>query len=222
MLRKEKELALQMRKQGMSYSQIKEKVKVSKGTLSNWLSEYPLSDERIRELRGNSSKRIERYRQTMQEKRNQKFVDAYKEAQKAIGIFSDRDLLIAGFFLYWGEGGKTDESAVTFANTDLKMVQVFIVWLKSIGIQESDLKIRLQLYKDMDYGKETAYWSQALTIPLKQFRRPYVKGSNRNGLTYKSKHTHGTCNVIVHDTAKRRFVLMAIKYLAEQVITSRM
>ena len=51
--------AITMRLSGMSYSQIKEVVPVSKSTLSVWLENYPLSQERIRELRDLSPKRIE-------------------------------------------------------------------------------------------------------------------------------------------------------------------
>lgn len=58
-------LAIKMRLEGKSYSQIKEHVKVSKGTLSLWLRKYPLSQEHMRELRDFSEKRIENFRRTM-------------------------------------------------------------------------------------------------------------------------------------------------------------
>ena len=60
----DKQKAIAMRKKGMSYSQIKDKIKVSKSTLSGWLSDMPLSEKRIRELRADSPIRIERYRNT--------------------------------------------------------------------------------------------------------------------------------------------------------------
>ncbi len=70
MARKEdKQKALIMRKKGMSYSQIKEKLGVSKSTLSGWLYNMPLSEQRIRELQADSPIRIEKYRNTMRAKR---------------------------------------------------------------------------------------------------------------------------------------------------------
>ena len=38
--KKDKQKALTMRKKGMSYSQIKEKLGISKSTLSGWLQAY--------------------------------------------------------------------------------------------------------------------------------------------------------------------------------------
>ena len=60
----EREKALALRKQEMSYSQIKEILSVSKSTLSGWLKDFPLSKKRINALRGKNEKRIERYRET--------------------------------------------------------------------------------------------------------------------------------------------------------------
>ena len=47
--------ALTLRKQGMSYGQIKKILKISKSTLSDWLKNYPLTEERIRELQKNET-----------------------------------------------------------------------------------------------------------------------------------------------------------------------
>ena len=51
-----REMALQLRKLGKSYSDIKASIGVSKSTLSLWLREYPLPPERIKELRDNNTK----------------------------------------------------------------------------------------------------------------------------------------------------------------------
>ena len=47
---KDHEKALALRKQEISYSQIKKILGVSKSTLSDWLHKFPLSEEKIREL----------------------------------------------------------------------------------------------------------------------------------------------------------------------------
>ena len=62
--------ALILRKQGKSYSQIKTILKVSKSTLSLWLRDYPLSRQRIRELRDWSEQRIEKCRETKRKKKD--------------------------------------------------------------------------------------------------------------------------------------------------------
>ena len=74
--------AIKLRKQGKSYSQIKQEVDVSKGTLSRWLQDYPLSEKRLRELRDHNPKRIEKFRKTMREKRQSDFDDFFCESQR--------------------------------------------------------------------------------------------------------------------------------------------
>ena len=69
---KDHQKALDLRKQGMSYTQIKKTLKVGKSTLSVWLRKYPLSKERIKELRNNNERRIEKFRETMKQKKQEK------------------------------------------------------------------------------------------------------------------------------------------------------
>ena len=83
----DKQKAISLRNKGYSYNQIKEKIKVSKGTLSGWLSDMPLSEERIRELRDFNPQRIERYRNTMKIKKDTRLREVYKKVSKDIGIF---------------------------------------------------------------------------------------------------------------------------------------
>ena len=81
-----KQKAINLRLSGCSYSQIKDKIGVSKSTLSNWLDKYPLSNERIRELRDNSPKRIENYRNTMRRKRESRLSVIYNKISKDINL----------------------------------------------------------------------------------------------------------------------------------------
>ena len=123
-LRKEKSEAIRMRKEGASYSQIKEKLKVSKSSLSLWLHEMPLPEKRLRELRDWNVVRIERFRNTMRRKREGRWAEVRKRAAKDIRTLSKRELLIAGLFLYWGEGTKTSVASTSISNTDPAMIFV--------------------------------------------------------------------------------------------------
>ena len=72
----------------MSYSQIKEKLKISKSTLSGWLHDMPLSEKKIRELQADSPIRIEKYRNTMQAKKDARLNEVYKKVSKDVNTFS--------------------------------------------------------------------------------------------------------------------------------------
>ena len=104
-----RERAVLLRKEGKSYSEIKSLLKVSKSTLSLWLRDYPLSQEKIRELRDWNQKRIENYRETRRRQRESILNDIYKHEKDVILPLSKRELFLTGLFLYWGEGGKTKE-----------------------------------------------------------------------------------------------------------------
>ncbi len=211
---KEKSKAIKLRKKGYSYSQIKAKLGISKSTLSGWLQAYPLSDKRIRELRDNNPRRIENYIKTMTKKREAKYLIEFERAKKDIGKITERELFIAGFFLYWAEGGKTRRNTLVISNTDPSMLKMYLKWLILLGIPKNKLKIKLHLYKDMNGNEEISFWQKELGIEKSQFQKAWIKKSKMTDLTYKNNFGHGTCNIILHHTITAVYVLMGIKFIA--------
>jgi hypothetical protein len=198
----------------MSYNQIKEKLNVSKSTLSGWLFDMPLSEKRIRELRADNPVRIERYRNTMRIKREKRLKEVYKKVSKDIGNFSERDLFLAGLFLYWGEGTKAQNSLVALTNTNPAMLKFFIKWLKLLNVEKKDLKIKLHLYSDMNIKKSLDFWSKGLKIPINQFYKPYIKKSSLKSISYKNGFGKGTCSVIFGSRDLWEYVTIAIKHIS--------
>lgn len=214
----DKQKAITMRKKGMSYSQIKDSLKISKSTLSNWLSSMPLSEKRIRELRADSPIRIERFRNTMKTKRDVKNKIAYDRIAKKIGTISQREFLIAGLFLYWAEGSKTKTFAIGLTNTNPNMLILFIRWLEFFDIPKTKLKIHLHLYSDMNIKKQINFWSKTLDIPISQFRKPYIKKTTLSSITYTNGFGQGTCSVIVEDGKLTSEVMMGIQYIQDVLL----
>jgi transcriptional regulator with XRE-family HTH domain len=214
----DKQKVIIMRQKGMSYSQIKEKLKVSKSTLSGWLSDMPLSEKRIRELQADNPIRIERYRNTMRAKKNARLEEVYKKVSSDIGDLSKRDLFLAGLFLYWGEGTKAQNSLVALTNTNPSMLKLFIKWLKLFGVKNKDLKVKLHLYSDMNIKESINFWSKELGIPVSQFHKSYVKRTNSKSITYKNGFGKGTCSVILGSRDLWEYITMAIKYISETSI----
>jgi hypothetical protein len=212
-LREKKSLAIEMRQSGASYSQIKDAIGVSKASLSLWLHDMPLSDARIKELRDHSVVRIEKFRNTMRQKREARWAQVRTRTSKDIGALSKRDIFIAGLFLYWGEGGKTSPNSTSLSNTDPATILFFMRWLEQLGVPRARMKVHVHLYADMDIEKELKYWSKTLGLPRGAFRKPYVKSSNRSGLTYKQKFTHGTCNLIFENRDVAEYVSSALAQL---------
>jgi len=213
----DKEKALALRKQEMSYSQIKSILGVSKGTLSDWLRNYPLSKERIDALRGKNEKRIERYRETMKGKKDKRLNEFYLGEKKKIFPLTNRDFFIAGLFLYWGEGSKTMSREVSVSNTDPSMINFFIDWAtKYLKVPKKEICITLHLYNDMDIDKGIEFWSKKLKMPKNQFSKPYVKQTNFSSINYKRGFGHGTCNARIFDARLSEKILMAIKVISDK------
>jgi hypothetical protein len=111
------------------------------------------------------------------------------EGLERIGQLSEREFLVAGVALYAGEGSKTD-GAVTFANSDPRMISLFVTWLRHFfTIDESRLRLRLYLHEGLDLKGANDFWSRLTGIPTAQFSKPYravADPSIRN-----SKHEFG-------------------------------
>lgn len=201
----------------MSYSQIKAKIKVSKGSLSLWLAPYPLSSERIKALRDFNPRRIENYRQTMALKRQAKLDLAFERVKRDLGYISKRDLFILGFALYWAEGGKTRKGSLDFGNTDPRMLKVYVKWLRLLGVSKEGLKFKLHIYRDMNEGKAVSFWAKTLGVKVSQFRKTYIKNSRLVDLTYKNGFGHGTCNISYEHTETTSYVFMGIRHIIESL-----
>jgi tRNA G10 N-methylase Trm11 len=170
----------------------------------------------MKRLRANSEIRIEKFRQTMLNKRNDRLDKIYNEEKKKFHKISKRERFIAGLALYWGEGKKSDWATTGVTNTDPQILQFFIKWLEvNYGINKKSMRVALQLYNDMDIKKENNYWAEKLKITQKQFIKPYIKNSNSLRINHKGSFGHGTCTIVVYGVELKQKIMMQLKILAE-------
>lgn len=202
---------------GWSYHEIKNELGVSKGSLSSWLHSYPLTLEQLSKYKNDrESRRVEKYRNTCERKRQSKLDGYYVQERASLLPLSKREMYLAGLMLYWGEGLKANWSTVSFSNTNPKMIVFVKKWLMGcLGVCDDKLTVRLHLYSDMDITMEHGYWSQALDIPLNQFRKPYIKQSMRIGISEKGGFGHGTCDLTVHNAVLKKRIMMGIKVISD-------
>lgn len=212
--------AIKLRLKGYTYGQIKRELNLdlAKSTLSDWLRNLSLSEEQLRLLSKNRDNsrdiRIERFRQTAKKKRTLRLTNIFNEQKKELLPLSEKELLIAGLFLYWGEGNK-QRGRVAISNTDPRVIQFALFWMdKALKVPKEKIRILLHLYSDMNIQEETNFWSRMLEIPLERFTKPYIKNTTRQSLSYKS-FGHGTCNLVCCDSALAEKIAMSIKAIAE-------
>lgn len=218
---KDREKALSLRKQEMSYSQIKKILGVSKSTLSDWLRKFPLPERKIKELQRQgwekSEASRERFRNTMRRKREKRLEETYKTQKKKVLPLSKRELFLAGLFLYWGEGTKCRMDGLGMTNSDPSVIKFFIYWLTRIlAVPKSKIRIQIHLYNNMDIDKEIKYWSKTLKIPIQQFIRPYIKKSSSERINHKGGFGHGTCNARIGNVPLAEKVFMSIKAISDR------
>ncbi len=213
-----REEVIKFRQQGYTYAQIKKTLGVPKSTLSDWLRNLPLSKEQIEVLSKNieHAKELgrEKFREVFRNKRLDRLKHTLDKQIKDLLPLSDKELFLAGVFLYWGEGAKK-HGLVSISNTDPRVVRFALYWMTELlKIPKEKIKINLHLYKDMSIEETISFWSAILDIPKDQFRKPYIKKTNREGLTYKS-YGHGTCRLYAGSVQLSEKIAMSIKAISD-------
>lgn len=206
----------------LSYSDIKKELNVPKSTLSYWLREYPLSEEKIRELRkkgwtkGEASR--ERYRNTMRKKKEEQFSKYHEEGRKKFKKLSERSFYIAGLMLYLGEGAKRKSGLLNIANTDPAVILFFLEWIdRCLGIKKGKVKIQLHLYENMNIAKEQKFWKNTLGVKDSQFYKSSIRKLQDSSFSYKESFRHGTCSVYAFGEEKRMKVMADMKALLQKL-----
>ena len=99
-----------------------------------------------------------------------------------------------GLMLYWGEGDKTGNYLVALTNTNLRILNYFVLWLrKYFEIDETKLRCRLYIWNSLNEPGAKQFWSKQLNIPLKRFTKSYISNSKPN--VRKIRHNYGVCRV---------------------------
>ena len=215
--RLEKRKAIELRKRGETYTFIKNNLGVNKSTLSYWLRNIKLTRSQIESIKRESiEKRVEKYINTRREGRKKIFESYLKNERESILPLSKRDFLIAGLFLYLGEGGKSNWWVTEISNTNPAVIKFVIFWLiKILKVPKNKIKVRLHFYKNMDIEKELGFWIKITNLPKKQFRKPYIKKTSSKNLDYYT-FGHGTCNILVDNTELKNKIIAAIRIILEE------
>lgn len=208
----DKKEALRLRiEEQLSYSEITKRLNVPKSTLSGWLKNYPLSKKKIAMLQHSEASR-EKFRNTMRQKREAREQEVYQTQRKKLGALSRQSVYTAGLMLYLAEGGKTNYSTISLANTDPNVIRFFISWLETfLHIPKSKLKIGLHLYEGMDIAQERAFWKRALSIENAQFYKDQIRPLRKGSFSYNESFRHGTCQVYFHGVKQKMELMLAIK-----------
>jgi len=216
----DRQRAIDLRKRGKTYSEIRKELKIAKSTLSDWLSKYPLTEFQLSLLMKNKKNKryvaIEKNRITKQKKREARLEWVFLEQKEKWKSLTQREIELAGLFLYWGEGAKRMNGPISLNNTDPQVLKFTLYWLTyGLKIPKEKIKVFMHLYSDMNIQKSIEFWSKELKMPKTQFAKPYIKPSKRSNLTHKG-FGHGTCGLLVSSIRLKEQIMMGISAIAER------
>lgn len=173
-----KESAFRLRASGKSYREIQKLLGISsRGTLSYWFRNLRLSEKARKRLEANAFLAWARGLTAFNERRSKSIVAENKrifdEASNSIRDLSQKDLLLIGAALYWGEGtlrGGKHGFSVAFSNSNPDMIQVFMKFIRNIlGVTENRIRVGAYIHPNINYLEAVRFWSKITKLPVSNF-----------------------------------------------------
>ena len=212
-----KSQAIKLRSQGESLNSIKNKLNVSKSTLSTWLRGVVLSvenkkillDRRDNALKG--ARKLASLAHKRAKKERIKVIEqSVDEMFEKINFNSDHfEFFLAG--LYLGDGFK-NAGAAGLGSTNPKILMVFLSLLKHL-YKADNTKFSAAIYARIDQREKELidYWSTFLKIPKDRFHKTQYDKRTRKSKTY--INYKGVCTVYYYDVKIKR----RLNYIAEKM-----
>ncbi|HVE99100.1 MAG TPA: hypothetical protein VNA12_07960 [Mycobacteriales bacterium] len=174
--------AERLRRSGFSYGDISATLGVSTSTLHGWLATVELTPAaqavlyatRAAKLTGGAAGA---HRAAVA--RDARFRD---DASAWLGALSPRELRLVGAITYWCEGSKSKpwrtSRDVHFINSDPQLIQLFIAFLREMGVGRERMTFRVSIHETADVTAAVAYWAELVGVPVADFRRTTLKRHN--------------------------------------------
>ncbi|WP_236244340.1 hypothetical protein [Streptomyces sp. CC210A] len=193
-----RERARELRRQGMTYDEIKAELGCSKSSVSLWVRDLPKPEPRYteEERRELMNAGLRRLRAAQDEAR-----EAVKNtAREETGSLSDRELLLLGVALYWAEGQKSKPYArrerVLFVNSDPHVIQVFRAWLRLVGVEAERIQYRVMIHESADVRRAERYWADLVGVDVSRLKKTTLKKHNPHTVRKRTGDDYYGCLVV--------------------------
>jgi hypothetical protein len=104
------------------------------------------------------------------------------EAAKQVGDLTHRELFLIGVVLYWAEGAKDKpydrRELLKFVNSDPGVVQVYMAWLRLLGVTAERCTFRVHIHETADADAAVDYWSKIVGVAWRPFAKTTLKRHN--------------------------------------------
>ncbi|MDP3996147.1 MAG: helix-turn-helix domain-containing protein [bacterium] len=217
-MRFDKVRAFELRKQGKSYKEISQLLGMSLSTLSDWFKNEPWSNEIKSRLASKASAKNACKLELMHKARSTQLKNLYekarREAKDEYKKFRENPLFIAGLMIYWGEGDKLSKYRCSVANTEPKMIRIFVKFLVLCGVKYDRIVGWILLYPDLDASVCRNFWVKEAGLDNIRFTKSIIiKGKS----TIKRLH-YGVCNVGFHNRYFKEKMLIWFQLVAKDLV----
>ena len=213
----EKIEAQQLRKKGWSVGSIADNLGVSKGTVSIWCQDITLTEKQINRLRRNSIRAGHKGRMMGAAMNHKKKQDAIafskKKSSSLVGQMTQRDLFMLGIGLYWGEGTKSERSALAIVNSDPEIILVMYKWFNKIfSVKNEDFMPRIfinEIHRPR-IKKVVEYWSSLLQLPTEQFGNQVFLKMKQKKVYENHDSYYGILSLKVRKSSKLKYEILGL------------
>lgn len=175
---------------------------VAKSSVSLWVRDVPLTATQRSKLNknGHSVDAIEKRRSSRMGKTNLRRNAWQQQAINEAPLLAKSVDWCVGVALYWGEGGKTQQTA-RISNSDPAVIKTMMHFFRTCcAVPEEKFRGHVHTFAHNKAKIAEEYWSALSGIPAERLFKSYVKQSSAS---LKKRHTlpYGTFQIYVHDTS---------------------
>lgn len=171
--RPERVEAVLLRRNGATYSALQQRFGIAKSTLWRWLKAEGLVDTQSQQYTERRLLAQQKAAEVVHRRRIEKTQVIVTGAKQEIGTLTERELMMVGIALYWGEGSKQKphsvSAGVAFSNSDPRAISVFLAWLQTIcGVSLDDVILDLYIHETADGQSAQAFWSEQIGVSVEK------------------------------------------------------
>jgi transposase-like protein len=214
---RKKEVALELRKDGYSVSEIAQKLSVAKSTASLWVRGVLISNKGRGRLKGIVKEARIAAGQTLSNKRKKREESSLVSAKKLFDgeNISNQYSYILAALIYECEGAKTSRSTLEFTNSDPVLVAIFLKLMRAVWkLDEAKFRVVMHLHSYHDEEKEKDFWAGVTGIPEKQFTKTFQK--SESGKVRKTEY-RGCVQIKYFDVNIKRMLLAGKPLMAKKM-----
>ncbi len=215
-MRGDKNIALDLRREGKAYKEISKKLNIPKSTLSGWFSNIGWSEDLKNDLTKKANRTSQERFKLYNEKRKKEWEKwreaAREEARKDFNNLKKNPLFVAGLMLYWAEGDSKIKNPFRLSNTDPRMISLYVKFLTQVlNISKSNIRPTIILYPDLSEKKSIEFWSKIIGVPKSQFyKTQFIKGKHPT-----KRLSSGICMIMCGNRQIKEKVMVWIDLLSK-------